>query len=167
MSLWERTSFVSIFKLHLEVISYYIACTCLLYFTRNDHLYFLFCGWIWHYFLLLYVWEILHCVHHLYLLQLACFLDLAIVPCGAKIAKVPMSFKFWNTPEACPGMGLLGPIVVEYLLQLQISVHIGEKYFCEYVHDRKAEERRKELILVDYLNQRYLCVWISESLFML
>ena len=57
--------------------------------------------------------------------------------------------------------------LVEYLLQLQISLYIGEKYLCEYVHERKAEERRKELILVDYLNQIYLCVRISESLFML
>ena len=31
---------------------------------------------------------------------------------------------------------------MEYLLQLQISMYIGEKYFCEYVHGRK-EERRK------------------------
>ena len=57
-------------------------------------------------------------------------------------------------------------IIVEYLLQLQISMYIGEKYVCEYVHGRK-KEGRQEIILGNYLNQMYICVWISESLFVL
>ena len=48
-------------------------------------------------------------------------------------------------------------VIVEYLLQLQISMYIGEKYFCEYVHGRK-KEGRQEIILGNYLNQMYICV---------
>ena len=47
--------------------------------------------------------------------------------------------------------------IVEYLLQLQISMYIGEKYVCEYVHGRK-KEGRQEIILGNYLNQMYICV---------
>ena len=72
-----------------------VVSPCLPYFTWNDHLYFLFYGWIWNYFLLLYVWEILHCVHHLYLLQLAWFPVLAIVCSGPKSQGYPSLSKFW------------------------------------------------------------------------
>ena len=74
---------------------------CLPYFTSNNHLNFLFCDWTWHYFLLLYGWEIFHCVYvphcvsiHLKFLQLACFPDLAVASL-AMIAGVSFTFFYF------------------------------------------------------------------------
>lgn len=88
-----RNFIISVMPFHGWVITHRLSydsdpCLfCVPYFTQNDHLYFRSCAVPWHYFLLLYGWEILHCVHvsivcinSTVLLQLAWFSVLAIVP---------------------------------------------------------------------------------------
>ena len=94
-----------------------LVCLCLPYFTSNHHLNFLFCDWTWHYFLLLYGWEILHCVYvphhvsiHLKFLQLACFPDLAVATCGPRLQGCLLQFLF--SLDLYPGVGFLGPKVL-------------------------------------------------------
>ena len=78
---------------------------------------------------------------HLYFLPLACFPDLAIVHCGAKIARVPVSFKFWNCSRSLPRHGTAGP----YCCGLSSTV----TGFCEYwrkaflcIRHARTEERK-------------------------
>jgi len=75
---------------------------------------------------------------------------------------VPVSFKFWNTPEACPGMGLLGPIVVEYLLQLTDFCAYWRKIFLCIRHGRKEEER-KAGDNPCVLSKSYIYIFVFES----
>ena len=96
-----------------DIIWYLSLCVSL---TSLEMIVSTFCGWTWHYFLLLYGWEILIVyryptlyIHSSVLIRLACFLVLAFVSHGAEIAEVGMYFQFFLFSDLFPGMGLLSP----------------------------------------------------------
>ena len=110
MSLWERSSLLSIFRLHLEVISYDTLSVSL---TSLEMIMSTFCGWTWPYFLPLYGWEILIasmcpalCIHSSVLVRLACFL---VLVSGTEIKGYPCPLIFRFSLDFFLGTGLLGP----------------------------------------------------------
>ena len=68
LGLWEVSSFVSIFRLHLEVISF-DTCLSLSPFLHLEWLSLLSWCWTWHFFLLLYGWDVLDCISSVQLLS--------------------------------------------------------------------------------------------------
>ena len=100
VSLWKRCSFVSMFRVHLEMISHNPSLFLSFYFTYPDHLCFLLCDCKWHYFIPPDGWVLLHRVyaphffiHSSVLSHLGCSRALVTVPSAAVTAGVQVSFK--------------------------------------------------------------------------
>ena len=119
-SLWTinlglRSSYVSIFRFHLEVTSYLSLPVS--YATCYDHLCLLACAWAWHCFIAPYGWLIYHCVyrtHFLYSFMCPCTLNLQPCPCygnwsGRDGMATLCLWKCCFSLTVCPGMWMLFP----------------------------------------------------------
>ena len=79
---------------------------------------------------------------HLYFLQLAYLPDLAIVPCGAVIPRVPVSFKFWNYSRSMLRHGIAGSYCCGVSITVTDFCVYWRKIFLCIRHGRKEEERK-------------------------
>ena len=122
LNLWTinpglRSSYVSIFRFHLEVTSYLSLPVS--YTTCYDHLYLLACTWAWHCFIAPYGWLIYHCVyvtHFLYSFLCPCTLRLQPCPCygnwSGRDGMGTLVFENVAFPWLCPGIWMLFPKVL-------------------------------------------------------